>query len=143
MKAEERWRGCRVVIDTNVWISAALSPNGSPAKITSVILAVAIPVLSLATFHELEERLWRPKFDRYMSPERRKSILHDLNAGAFWVEPSDEVILNHYCRDPDDDKFIWAALAAQAAAIFTGDNDLLVVPLLPGLKILSPAAALA
>lgn len=143
MKAEERWRGCRVVLDTNVWISAALSPNGAPATITSTILTVGVPVLSIATFQELEERLWRPKFDRYISPERRKLILHDLNAGAYWVEPSAEVMVNRCCRDADDDKLIWAALAAQAVAIVSGDNDLLSVPPLPGLRILSPAAALA
>jgi putative PIN family toxin of toxin-antitoxin system len=132
----------RVVVDTNVWISAALSPRGTPAQVVQRVLASAIPVLSDATFAELERRLWLPKFDRYVSMELRQQILHDLSAAAYWTEVPAEIASRAYCRDADDDKFIHAALAAGAPWLVTGDRDLQTVPAIPRLQIVSPADAL-
>lgn len=138
MKAEST----RVVVDTNVWISAALSPAGAPALVVRRVLAHAVPVLSEPTFAELERRLWLPKFDRYVSMELRQQILHDLSAAAYWTEVPSEIASRTHCRDSDDDKFIHAALAANAIWLVTGDRDLLVVPAIPPLQIISPADAL-
>lgn len=137
----------RVVVDTDVWISAALSRAGPPAQLVRYILTQGQPVLTARTFNELQTRLWKPKFDRYISMELRKSLLHDLNAVAHWVEVPPEMAAVAYGPDGDgyrdDDAFIHAALAAQAAWLVTGDQDLLTVPALPSLNILTPAAALA
>lgn len=73
----------RVVIDANVWISAALSKQGEPALVVQRILARGVQVFSSATFAELESRLWKPKFDRYPSIESSRMILHDGSAAAF------------------------------------------------------------
>ncbi|MCA9907538.1 MAG: putative toxin-antitoxin system toxin component, PIN family [Anaerolineae bacterium] len=132
----------RVVIDTNVWISAALSKTGAPARLVRHVLDHGLPVFSSATFAELEARLWRPKFDRYLSMELRQRILHDLNAAAYWVEIPSGVASQTYCRDADDDKFIHTALTAQAPWLVTGDQDLLQTPSVSGLHILAPAEAL-
>lgn len=144
MKAEPQ-RGTsalRVVIDSNIWISAALSREGTPAQLVRYVLANGLPVFSPATFAELETRLWRPKFDRYLSMELRQRILHDLNAVAVWVEISPAVAAQAFCRDIDDDKFIHTALSANAPWLITGDQDLLDAPPIPGLRILSATAAL-
>jgi putative PIN family toxin of toxin-antitoxin system len=132
----------RVVIDSNVWISAALSPHGAPAQLIRRVLAGGTVVFSADTFAELEQRLWMPKFDRYLNTERRHLILHDLSAIAFWVEPPPAITGIAYSRDPDDDKFIHAALAARARWLVTGDQDLLTVPAITGLGMVSPSAAL-
>jgi putative PIN family toxin of toxin-antitoxin system len=139
MKADPK----RVVVDTNVWISAALSPSGTPAQVVRRVLASAIPVLSEPTFAELEHRLWLPKFDRYLSMETRQAILHDLSAAAQWTDIRVEIASRTHCRDRDDDKFIHAALAANAAWLVTGDHDLLEVPTIQALRIISPAEALS
>ena len=143
MKAEPRRNAAlaRVVIDTNVWISAALSRGGAPAQVVRLVLKQGVAVLSAATFAELEARLWLPKFDRYLSIELRRRILHDLDAAACWVEVPAELAGQACCRDADDDKFIHAALAAQAPWLVSGDRDLLEAPPRPGLCILSPADA--
>jgi predicted nucleic acid-binding protein len=47
-----------------------------------------------------------------------------------------------WSRDADDDKFIHAALAARAPWLVTGDQDLLSIPPMAHLKILTPAQAL-
>jgi len=139
MKAEA---ANRVVIDTNVWISAALSKAGVPAQVVQRVLEFGMPVFSAATFAELEARLWKPKFDRYLSMDLRRRILHDANAAAHWVDIPESVALQRYCRDADDDKFIHTALAATASWLVTGDQDLLVVRADLGVRIIAPAEAL-
>ena len=132
----------RFVIDTNVWISAALSGTGAPALVVQRILARGLPVFSQATFAELESRLWKPKFDRYLSMETRRQILHDANAAAHWVTIAPELAAQTWSRDADDDKFIHTALAASAPWLVTGDQDLLIVTAPSAVYILTPAQAL-
>ena len=143
MKVDPHRGRRRVVVDTNVWISASLTANGAPAQLARRVLAECMPVLSEATFAELEARLWRPKFDRYLGMELRQRILHDLDAAAFWVAILPGLAAQRWCRDPDDDHFIRAALAAQAPLLVSGDADLLEVSAIEGLRILTPPQALA
>jgi putative PIN family toxin of toxin-antitoxin system len=131
----------KAVVDSNVWLSAALSPNGKPAQIVQYVLTEGLAVFSEATFHELETRLWRPKFDRYISLEARRNILRDIKGAALWVTISPAIAKQSYCRDPNDDVFIHTALAANAPYLITGDLDLLAVPPMASLQILTPAQA--
>ncbi len=117
----------RVVIDTNVLISAALSPAGTPAQVVSGVLASHVLVFSDATFLELKTRLWKPKFDRYLSLETRTALLHDFSAAAQWIKVSSELASQRFSRDADDDMFIHAAIASDAALLISGDSDLLVL----------------
>ena len=55
------------------------------------MLSNGIPVFSAATFVELETRLWKPKFDRYLSMESWRAILRDANAAAHWVNISESI----------------------------------------------------
>lgn len=132
----------RIVVDTNVWISAALSSGGAPSRLISLILTRDLPVFSEATFAELESRLWKPKFDPYLSIEKRRRILHDLDAASLWLEPSAAQTSRTYSRDRDDDKFVHLALAAESPWLISGDGDLLDIEALPKLRILPPAVAL-
>jgi uncharacterized protein len=131
----------RVVIDTNVWLSAALVP-GTPAQLVQRVLVSGVPVFSDPTFAELCQRIWKPKFDRYVSMAARQEILHDARALAIWVDIPDHVAQQHFCRDDDDDKFIHAALAGSAMWLVTGDQDLLAVGPDAGVRIVTPAQAL-
>ena len=131
-----------VVLDTNVWISAALSRIGSPAQVVRHVLAHGMPVFTSSTFDELQTRLWKPKFDRYFTMDQRKHILHDLKATAMWVDAPTGIAAVAHSRDPDDDKFIHAAMAANVPWLVTGDQDLLSLKPLPNLRILTPADAL-
>lgn len=131
-----------VVLDTNVWLSAALSPNGAPAQVVRTVLLQEVAVFSEETFAELETRIWKSKFDRYISLEARKAILRDARAAALWVEIPPELADQRWSRDPDDDVFIRTALAANASWLVTGDDDLLSVPAIEALKVVTPAQAL-
>jgi putative PIN family toxin of toxin-antitoxin system len=134
--------GIRVVIDTNVWISAFLTKAGAPAIVVRRLMAQGHPVFSSETFAELEARLWLPKFDRYVSLDDRKELLHDAKSLGVWIDVPPAITAQAYCRDASDDKFIHTALAAGAQWLVTGDRDLLEMPPVPNLRILSPAAAL-
>ena len=79
-------RGPRVVIDTNVWISGLLTKAGMPAQLTRQVVKYGQPVFTPDTFAELRQRLWLPKFDRYVTMENRKQLLHDIDAVAYWVD---------------------------------------------------------
>ena len=129
----------KLVIDTNVLISAALSSQGAPATLVRVALAQHRLVFSPATFDELRTRLYRPKFDRYISLDNRERLLHDMNAAADWVEVGEP---GFYCRDRDDDKFIETALKATAPYLVSCDKDLLEAPEVPGLSVISAQQAL-
>jgi len=132
----------RAVIDTNVLISAALSSGSIPAQIVHCLLEHATLVFSRETFEELETRLWRPKFDRYVDIDHRRLLLQRLAAVALWIDlpvPPRPVV----SRDPDDDVFLYTALHGDAQWLISGDKDVLEIP--PedwGFDILSPAQAL-
>jgi putative PIN family toxin of toxin-antitoxin system len=128
------------VVDTNVLISAALSARGAPARLVQLVLERGTMVFSQPTFDELKTRLYRPKFDPYISLELREAVLHDLSAAARWVEIGEPA---RYCRDRGDDMFIETALAARAGVLVSGDQDLLDAQAIADLRILSPQQALA
>lgn len=131
----------RFVIDTNVLISAALLAASVPAQWLNHVLREGRLAFTDATFAELETRLWRPKFDRYVTTEDRKLLLRDLQAAAIWVAP-DAANDAPLCRDPDDQKFVVAAVASRAAALVSGDQDLLVLKQVGDTPVLTPAQAL-
>jgi putative PIN family toxin of toxin-antitoxin system len=133
----------RYVVDTNVLISAAFSARTSPGLVVRHVLAHGHMLFSEATFAELDTRLWRPKFDRYLSIESRKRLLHDFRAVALWVDVPADVGARRFSRDPDDDKFLHVALAGGAAVVISGDHDLLDLEGVDGLRVVSPAQALA
>ena len=134
----------RAVIDTNVLISAALRTGTPPSLVTHFMLEHGRLLFSRETFAELETRLWRPKFDRYLTLEHRQSLLHDFSAAAEWVElDQDDHDRMRFSRDQDDDKFVWTALVGDADWLVSGDADLLdLASVLEKVRILSPAQAL-
>jgi len=135
----------RVAIDTNVWISGQLTIAGVAAELTRLVIQHGLPVFSDQTFDELKTRLWRPKFDRYLSVDRRNMMLQEVHVSGFWVDVPPDIADLSFCRDASDDKFIQLALSAEASMLVTGDQDLLVLAeelRAQGLLILTPNEAL-
>lgn len=132
-----------VVIDTNVWLSAAFTRSGTAAVLCRLLIERNVQqAFSQSTFDELRTRLWLPKFDRYASIESRRRFLSSIRESAEWHEVPESLNARTWCRDPGDDKFIAMALAASAARLITGDADLLCRDPLGNLRILTPRAAL-
>ena len=130
MKAE------RVVLDTNVLISALLQPAGSPrAVMNKVKIAKGVLLFSDETFDELATRLSRPKFDGYVSRKNRAVYLAQLEAVSEWVSITGAKL---GCRDRDDDKVLETALAGDADCLVTGDRDLLDMSPFHDIPVLAP-----
>ena len=131
-------RAERAVLDTNILISAVLT-RGKPFQVLRRVLDSGVLIFSDPTFEELATRLKKPKFDRYVSQERRNELLADLEAVAEWTAINGVV---QACRDPDDDKFLETALVAEADCIVTGDGDLLALDPFEHIRIVTAAGFL-
>jgi uncharacterized protein len=129
----------RAVVDTNVLISAILLRDSVPALVVRHLLRQGTVIFSEATFAEFEQRLWRPKFDRYVSIDLRRALLRDWASIAEWVEVGDP--LPPCSRDPQDDKFIHAAITGRADLLISGDLDLLDLGSVQSVPIMRAAAA--
>ena len=130
----------RAVLDTNVLISAALSPLGKSFACLSWVLDNATLLVSRELLDELETRLARPKFRKYVDDSRRRAFVADLALAATQVELSGLV---RVCRDPDDDKLLEIAAVGRADCLVTGDQDLLILNPFQRIPILTPAGFLA
>ncbi len=129
----------RVVFDTNVLISGALSTTSAPARALEAAIAKGDLLVSTPTMLELTEKLLSAKFDAYVSREQREALLMRL---APLVDIVTIVQTFHASRDPNDDKFLDVAVNGRADVIVTGDGDLLALHPFRGIAILTPAAYL-
>jgi uncharacterized protein len=125
----------RVVVDTNVLISAVLFRSSQPAIALRTVIQHETLLISQAIFEEWNEVLMRPKFDRYLAEALRIEFLETILDDTVWVEIQEPVVA---CRDPKDDKFLSLAVNGQADFIVTGDQDLLVLNPFRGVAILRP-----
>jgi putative PIN family toxin of toxin-antitoxin system len=111
----------RVVVDTNVLISALLFKGALSRFVELWQKGKIVPVISKKIFEELRVVLEYPKFS--FSKDELKSIIeHEILPYFEIVEVKEEV--KGVCRDPEDDKFISCALSASADYIVSGDKDL-------------------
>jgi hypothetical protein len=134
----------RAVVDTNVIISALISPAGPPGQIIATWrLGRIIVVTSEAMLAELREAVHYPRVRRRipMSDDELVTVLDDLTSAATVLdEPGHMAVL---IRDPDDAIFVEAAIAGEADYIVTGDRDLLELGSYEGIRIVTPAEFVA
>ena len=136
----------RVVLDTNIFVSAAITKVGIPHRLLLAWRAGAFTVLlSEAQRREIDEVLHRPAIaDKYGLPaEELTDLLFVLDATAFPVVPRRRLPLA--VRDPKDEHILAAALGGRADYLVTGDEDLLILdgdPRLGQLRMATPRAFL-
>lgn len=126
----------KVVLDTNVLISALLFGGHLPAIREAWRDARIVPVLSRETFQEFVDALGYPKFS--LSREEIAFLIEDEVLPYFEVVSVTENVTG-VCRDDDDDKFLSCAASAGAGHLVSGDGDLLELKKYKGIKIISPA----
>ena len=128
----------RLVVDTNVMVSAVLS-DGAPRKILSRCIAREATLLeSPATLQELVEVLRRPKFGLVEDQVHR--ILAAVVGVAEVVETT--TVLDAVAEDPDDNRFLELAVDGAADRIVSGDRHLLDLKAFRGIPVLRAADAL-
>ena len=114
----------RVLIDTNVLISAALSAGGTPFQ--AYIKAATYPNHGLICEQNVDEmkRIFNKKF-----PHRLTALDKFLSVALLTLElvpiPADENVSETQIRDVNDRPILRAAIAAKADVLLTGDKDFL------------------
>ena len=129
----------RVVLDTNLVVSAALFPHSQPRQVVDYVVERRAALISTAVFAEMLDVLLRPRFDRYLQRDGRIAVLASL------LRASERVTITHRiaaCRDPKDDKFLELAISGAATHIVTGDNDLRDLHPFRNIPVIPPAAFL-
>ncbi len=128
----------RIVIDTNVLVSALQSSLGASFKLLSLLDSGKFqPVISVATFLEYEEILLRKDL---LSPDDLNTFLLYLykmshKQGIFFMyRPSSS--------DPKDEMFVDLAIAAQAQYIVTYNVKDFKPAMLHGIRAITPKALL-
>ncbi len=132
----------RLVIDTNVLLSALLWRNTPYALLEQARNGVVTLISSPALLAELAEVLERPKFDAILakSDTSRAQLFAKVRLLVEVIDPPP--LAQPVCRDPDDDAVLALALAALADLIVSGDDDLLTLVTFEGIPIVTPAQAL-
>jgi putative PIN family toxin of toxin-antitoxin system len=128
----------RAVLDTNVFVSALISPIGKPAAILKALRSRRFTLVSSPPINEeIIEVLNRPRIrDRYGLGDRIFDVSFILWEVAELVIDLPEV---RVCSDPDDDKFLATAIGGRADYLVTGDvGDLLHLGEYKGVPIVSP-----
>lgn len=134
----------RAVLDANIFVSGLIRPQGPPGQILTRLfqgrafeLIVSVPI-----FEELRRSLAYPRVRRYTAQTDDEielwlaalALIADLTEGA--------MELHAVVDDPDDDKYLIAALEGRARFIVSGDAHLLDLGEYEGVQIVTARAFL-
>ena len=109
----------RVVLDTNVIVSAVLSPAGSEAYVVKLALAREVQVfVTPAVLAEYEEVLRRGKF-KHLGPNVINILLTGIQSVAIWVIPTKTLAIS---PDENYNRFLECAEASEADYLVTGNK---------------------
>jgi putative PIN family toxin of toxin-antitoxin system len=107
----------RVVLDTNIIVSALLQPLGPPAQVFLLAIGGSIQLcITGNVYAEYEEVIRRPRFRR--DEDVIAATLQTIRERSLWFRPTEAI---RACADPDDDIFLECAQAGQANYLVTGN----------------------
>lgn len=113
--------GSRVVLDTNVYVSALWNPTGLPARVARELLDAGRVLTSDPLLAELRDVLGRPSLRARLGRERPVKLLASLVSESIHVNSAIEVA---DIPDPKDEMLFALALAGEADYLITGDKAL-------------------
>jgi uncharacterized protein len=108
----------RVVLDTNILISALLNPQGPPAQVFLMAILEADIQLCVSDeiFAEYAEVIARSRLKR--SANEIDNTLRAIRLRSLWIKP---ISKTHASPDPDDNIFMECAESAAAHYLVTGN----------------------
>ena len=116
----------RVVLDTNVVLSALVFRGGSAGQVRQAWQrGSVVPLVSTATAQELLRVLAYPKFR--LTQEEQDELLADYLPYAQTVRIPNPPPVVPECRDVLDTPFMQLALTGKAKVLVSGDRDLLAI----------------
>jgi putative PIN family toxin of toxin-antitoxin system len=122
----------RVVLNTNVVVSALLFGSGMAARVrTGWQAGHFVPLASTATAREVVRVLAYPKFA--LAVAEQEELLADYMPWVQVVRIPQPPPAVPRCRDPFDTAFLHHAIAGRARALVSGDRDVLALAGAPGM----------
>jgi putative PIN family toxin of toxin-antitoxin system len=118
----------RVVLDTNVFLSGLMFPDGAPGRIVAAWREARFHVvISVHQLAEIGRTLAYPKIRRILGWDdvRIEQFIRQLYVRAEIVELSGTSV--EVPLDPDDVPILATLVAAKADVLITGDSDLLAL----------------
>lgn len=123
----------KIVVDTNVFVSAHLVSKGNPSKAIDYWIEDRYElILSKPIVEEIIEVLHRTG----IKIERIERLLSLISQKTTTVTPEKEISIIK--DDPDDNKFLECAIENRSNYIVSGDKHLLNLREYEGIKILTP-----
>jgi uncharacterized protein len=111
----------RVVLDTNIIISALLAPAGKPAAIVRIWLDGKFTLLTCAAhLDELRSTLEKPRVAERVKPHKAGRLVNQVKKLAEDIGPLPRVELS---LDPTDDFLLALSEGGKAAYLVTGDKS--------------------
>ena len=126
----------KAVIDTNILMSGTFW-GGPPAKVLDEYLKDKFEWLVSTEILEEYWRVLNELLRKYQAPTQVVEFFQTLSLAATIVSPVS--FGTRVCSDPDDDKFLEAAVAGAAGFIVSGDKALLKTDGFHGIRVLKPA----
>ena len=130
----------RVVLDTNLFVSALLKPDSNPDRIITLVREEKVLLLiSDAICDEITRVLFYPKIRKRLaaSDEELQNFIKLLRTVAI-VTPG-SLNLPLLAADPDDTKYLICAVEGRADYIVSGDHHLIDLVVYRGIRVVTPA----
>jgi len=126
----------RAVLDTNVLISGVIATGVPHEVVVKGFSSEYQIVVSVATLTEFRETLLKYP-DRFgLDEDEVQREVETVRYFAEFVEPNEDVTA--VAADPDDDKFLEAAVAGNVECVGSGDQHLLDLESFRGIDIVEP-----
>ena len=131
----------RIVLDTNVFVSALLSRHGPPANLFNRWNDDEYElVTSPEQIVELQRVLEYPRIAKYIASEQAATLLTLLEEAILVAVELPEIDLS---PDPDDNVILATAIAGKAQLVVSGDKKhMLSIGDVQGIPIVAPAEAI-
>lgn len=130
----------RIVADTNVYISAVLSPCGPAAQIIEQAPRHVTLVMNDALCAELTDVLTRDRFRRWLTDEEAQDFIDSVVLLAEWAPERPANALPLVCADPDDNYLVALYFDGDAHLLVSGDNAVQRISY-PNLHVCTPSSA--
>ena len=130
----------KIVLDTNVFVSALINPRGKPAQILNYVFESKVRLFtSPSIIEELERVLSYPKLVKRHGLEKQelKEFVSDLLSILSLVEGKKAIEV--IAEDPADNNYLSCVVDAKADFIVSGDIHLLNLREYEGIQIITPA----